>query len=595
MSVRMWKPTSILAVFLLFFLAVGARADAPSITSLIPNTGAVGSSIVIAGSNFGATQGDGGVTFNGTSATVTSWGATSITATVASGAATGNVVVTAAGGIPSSGIDFTVVPAPSITILSATSGAIGTAVTVTGSNFGSSQGTGTVTFNGTTASVTSWGATSNGVTVPSGATTGNVVVTAAGGIASNGVNFTVLPTPTITNLSVTSGAVGTPVTITGTNFGSTQGSSTVTFNGAAAMPSSWSITSITVPVPTGATTGDVIVNANGVASNGAVFTVLPGITSLSPTTGAVTAAVSIVGTNFGTSQGSSTVTFNGTATTPTSWSSFAIGVPVSSGATTGNVVVTVGGVASSGVNFTVVPAPSITSLSVTSGVVGTQVAITGTNFGAAQGTSTVNFNGTGGLPSSWNSTSIVVPVPSGATTGNVVVNASGVTSNGINFTMVETLSITNLSPTSGAIGSEVAITGTGFGATQGSSTISLNNTTVPFASWSDSSIIANVPSGASSGSFSVTVGGHPVNSATFSVTTLPAGWSDGDIGSVGVAGNGAYANGTFTVTGAGQQTWSSSDGIHFVYQPLTGDGTIVARLATLQTGNDGPLAGVMIR
>jgi RHS repeat-associated protein len=568
---------------------------APSITSLTPNTGAVGSSIVIAGSNFGPSIGNGNVKFNGTSATtITSWGASSITATVPSGATTGNVVVTAAGGVPSSGVNFTVVPAPSITSLSVTSGPVGIAVTVTGSNFGSAQGTGTVTFNGTTASVTSWNASSIGVTVPSGATTGNVVVTAAGGVTSNGVNFTVLPTPSITNLSVTSGAVGTPVTITGTNFGSTQGSSSVTFNGAAATPSSWSTTSITVPVPAGATTGNVVVNANGVASNGAAFTVLPGITSLSPSTGAVTAAVSIVGTNFGASQGSSTVTFNGTATTPTSWSSFAIGVPVPSGAMTGNVVVTVGGLASSGVSFTVVPAPSITNLSVTSGVVGTAVTITGTNFGATQGISTVTFNGTEAPTTSWNATSIVVPVPNGATSGNVLVNASGVASNGINFTVVETLSITNLLPASGVVGSEVAITGTGFGTTQGSSTITLGGITVPVASWSDTSITANVPSGASSGPFSVTVNGQNVNSATFTVTTLPAGWSDGDVGSVGIAGSASYANGAFTVKASGLQIYGTSDQMHFVYQSLSGDGTIVARVVSSQ-GGSWPQIGVMIR
>src|SRR5256885_15919781 len=72
---------------------------APSITSLTPNTGAVGSSIVIAGSNFGPSQGNGNVKFNGTAATsITNWSATSITATVPTGATTGNVVVTAAGG-----------------------------------------------------------------------------------------------------------------------------------------------------------------------------------------------------------------------------------------------------------------------------------------------------------------------------------------------------------------------------------------------------------------------------------------------------------------------------------------------------------------
>src|SRR5207253_2133436 len=100
---------------------------APSITSLTPNTGAVGSSIVIAGSNFGPSVGNGNVTFNGTSATtITSWGASSITATVPSGATTGNVVVTAAGGVASKGVTFTVAGAARITVWTPITGPVGT-------------------------------------------------------------------------------------------------------------------------------------------------------------------------------------------------------------------------------------------------------------------------------------------------------------------------------------------------------------------------------------------------------------------------------------------------------------------------------------
>ena len=43
--------------------------------------------------------------------------------------------------------------------------------------------------------------------------------------------FTVIPGPTITGLSPTSGPIGASITITGTSFGATQGTSTVTFNG----------------------------------------------------------------------------------------------------------------------------------------------------------------------------------------------------------------------------------------------------------------------------------------------------------------------------------------------------------------------------
>src|SRR5215472_15779881 len=68
---------------------------------------------------------------------------------------------------------------PTINSLSPNSGPVGTLVTITGTNFGSS---GTVTFNGTTATTTSWTSTSIATSVPAGAMTGNVVVT-VGGVA----------------------------------------------------------------------------------------------------------------------------------------------------------------------------------------------------------------------------------------------------------------------------------------------------------------------------------------------------------------------------------------------------------------------------
>jgi hypothetical protein len=78
--------------------------------------------------------------------------------------------------------------------------------------------------------------------------------------------------PVLTNLSETSGTVGDTVTINGTGFGTT--SSLVAFNGIGATISSWSDSSITVTVPTNATTGNVYVFAStGLSSNGLAFTV----------------------------------------------------------------------------------------------------------------------------------------------------------------------------------------------------------------------------------------------------------------------------------------------------------------------------------
>ena len=156
-------------------------------------------------------------------------------------------------------------------------------------------------------------------------------------------------------------------------------------------------------------------------------------------------------------------------------------------------------------------------------------------------------------------------------------------------------SISSISPASGPVGSAVVITGLNFGANQGSNTVSLNGVSATVTFWSDTSVTAIVPSGASSGPFSVVVNQEPATSATFTVTALPSGWSDADVGSVGIAGSASYANGEFTVTGSGQFIGTSSaDQLHYAYQSLSGDGTIVARVVSVQ-GTSYNQAGIMIR
>ena len=81
--------------------------------------------------------------------------------------------------------------------------------------------------------------------------------------------------PTIKSLSPVSGYHGTAVTITGANFGATQGASIVTFSGKPALIASWSDTVIKTGVPQGAPLGmgTVVVTVNGVASNAVAFSV----------------------------------------------------------------------------------------------------------------------------------------------------------------------------------------------------------------------------------------------------------------------------------------------------------------------------------
>src|SRR5713226_1539383 len=125
----------------------------------------------------------------------------------------------------------------------------------------------------------------------------------------------------------------------------------------------------------------------------------------------------------------------------------------------------------------------------------------------------------------------------------------------------------------------------------------------PSSTASTSTLTLTANSTAATGTVTVTVTGSSgsltktttISLTVQSVPTLPSVWTDGDIGSVGVAGSANYANGTFTVAGAGQGTFfTPSDGFHFVYQPLSGDGTMVARVVSLQ-GSSAAQAGIMIR
>ncbi len=76
---------------------------------------------------------------------------------------------------------------------------------------------------------------------------------------------------------------------------------------------------------------------------------------------------------------------------------------------------------------------------------------------------------------------------------------------------------------------------------------------------------------------------------------LPTPWQNQDVGSTGVAGSASYASGQFTVTGAGADIWGTADAFQYVYQPLSGDGQIVARVTSLQNTNTYAKAGVMLR
>ena len=84
------------------------------------------------------------------------------------------------------------------------------------------------------------------------------------------------------------------------------------------------------------------------------------------------------------------------------------------------------------------------------------------------------------------------------------------------------------------------------------------------------------------------VGGQPP-------APLPSGQQEIDLGEPAIAGTTAYVAGTYTIAAAGADIWDRADQFHFVYQPISGNVEIVARVVSLDYVDDWSKAGVMIR
>uniref|UniRef100_Q01V11 Cell surface receptor IPT/TIG domain protein n=1 Tax=Solibacter usitatus (strain Ellin6076) TaxID=234267 RepID=Q01V11_SOLUE len=189
---------------------------------------------------------------------------------------------------------------------------------------------------------------------------------------------------------------------------------------------------------------------------------------------------------------------------------------VPSGAATGNVVVTVNGLAGNGTPYTVTNPPTLTGVTPSEAKPGDAVTISGTGFGNTQGIGQVWLGSTYGTVVSWTDTLVIATVALNSRTGKAQVLQSGVWSNSLPFT-VDTGTITEVLPSSGFPGDVVTINGSGFGNTQGSGSVQLGSGNGVVVSWSDTQIVARVAANAMSGIARVQQGGISSNAITFTV------------------------------------------------------------------------------
>jgi hypothetical protein len=385
---------------------------------------------------------------------------------------------------------------------------------------------------------------------PQAAGTVDITVTTPSGTSATGTadhyTYNAAAVPAITNVTPNSGGIagGTAVTVIGSgltgasavNFGSTAATSFTVISNTAILATSPSGTAgtvdITVTTPSGTST-------TGSADHFTYTSVMPAITSISPTSGTTGGGtvVTITGTGF---TNASEVIFGDTDAanfTVISDTTIQAVSPAHPAGTWDITVIGPGGTSALGSGdrwtFNAAAAPAVTSISPTSGSIagGATVVVTGSSFTGATG---VFFGGIPATSYTVNSdTSITAVAPAEpAGTVDVTVNTySGFSATSVadQFTYTAPVpTVTAVTPSSGttAGGTGVAITGTGL---SGATAVSFGTVAASgFSVVNDTTITATAPSQAA-GTVDVTVttpGGTSATGAadhfTYNAAPLPS-------------------------------------------------------------------------
>ncbi len=130
------------------------------------------------------------------------------------------------------------------------------------------------------------------------------------------------------------------------------------------------------------------------------------------------------------------------------------------------------------------------------------------------------------------------------------------------------------------------------------------------AAWRGSGLASSDPSGFSEqfapkvfnlaqGTHQLIIRGREGNTQLSSITispaaSLPAPWQVIDLGAIGVTGSASATGGVYTIAGAGI-LGGTADSLRFLYQAMSGDGEIRARLSSVQNTSTNARVGVVIR
>ncbi len=479
--------------------------------------------------------------------------------------------------------------APTVSAVSPNSGASGTSVTITGTNFynvtsisfGSNSVTSGYSVNAAGTQIT--------LSAPSGSGLVNVTITTTyGGQSAQSSNdhFTyVAATPVVTSSTASLAANATSITISGTGFDTTAAHDSVSFsNGVTGTVSSATSTSLTVTSLSGLSslTGGAALNASvtvdGVSSGSMVqvATVAPVVTSSTAGLAANATSITLSGLGFDATAANDSVTFsNGVTGTVSSATSTSLTVTSLSGlssltaGTALNASVTVDGTSSGSPVQVATVAPVVTSSTASLAANATSITISGLGFDATAAHDSVTFsNGVTGTVSSATSTSLTVTSLSGLSslTGGAALNAS-VTVDGVSSgSMVQVATVapvvTSSTASLAANATSITISGLGFDATAAHDSVTFSNgvtgtvssATVTSLTVTSLSGLSSLTGGAALNA-SVTVDGVSSGSMVQVATVAPVVTSS----TAGLAANAT----SITISGLGFDATAANDSVSF--------------------------------
>lgn len=503
-----------------------------TVREMVPPAIAPGGHVLLRGAGFSPTPALDHVTLGGRPVRVVRATPTELELEIPVDGATGTIAVE----VPSAGRYETahrlfVGPAPVVRVMEPTSGAPGARVTLRGEHFGTEASRVTVAFGTANATVVSAAPTAVVVTVPEGAASGHVAVTAGGvGPVLSPTEFRVMAPVSVARFDPRAADIGERVTITGTGFSTVLTENTVQLGAAAARVVSATPTELVVEVPAGARSGQwtVAVAGSGTAHVHDPFmvTLRPHITALEPERGIPGTRVTLRGTNFPADRSLASVRLNGAEIPIESYARDAIAVTIPRDAQTGRFQV-IGRLQGSGtapMEFFVLQPVLLQAVDPPAGPLGSTVTLRGTGFEPDPARLSVRLGAQVVRPTRNSTTEIVFTVPRNSRGGTITVEADGrqPVSSTQPFVITVPPSVTSVVPAAAAPGSRITIRGRNFGSDIATVGVTIGALTCPTSAVTPTTVECQVPEGAQTGPLTVRVVNAGEGRARAPFRVLPA-------------------------------------------------------------------------